>query len=229
MIIQSWGLALNNAFTGFVPALLQFAIYLFIALIIFAVGWVIGYFIGDIVNKLFKTIKVDNALRQAGLEDVLRKGDIRLDSGAFVGGLVQWFIIAVFFLSALQVLGLNDVTSYLQEAVLDYLPRVIVAVLILLVSTIIAEVLRKVVTGAAATAHLKSSRILGHMTKWAIIIFAILAALLELQIAEILVQIVFIGVVVALSLAFGLAFGLGGRDAAARLIEKTTRDITNRG
>jgi hypothetical protein len=226
MIINAWGDALNQTFNSFAPAAVEFVLYLIAALIIFAVGWVVGSFVGGLIEKLFGVIKVDTALRQAGVEEALRRGDIRLNSGAFVGGLVKWFVIAVFFLSALQVFGLTQVNAYLADVVVGYLPHVIVAVLILLASIIIAEVVQKSVAGAAATAHLRSSKVLGVVTKWAIIVFAILAALVELNIAASLIQILFIGIVSALSLAFGLAFGLGGRDAAARALDRSMNNMS---
>lgn len=227
-IIQTWGDALSTAFSGFAPAVLQFGAYLLAAIIIFAVGWILGAFLGGLVEKLFVTLKIDNILRQAGIESALNKGDIRLNSGAFVGGLVRWFIIAVFFLAALKVFGLVEVTTYLETIVVGYLPRVIASILILLVSVIIGEVAKKVVAGAASNAHLTSARMLGSLTKWAIVIFAVLTALVQLNIASALVQILFIGVVVAFSLAFGLAFGLGGKDVAARILEKSLSDISKR-
>ncbi len=228
MIIQTWGDALGSTFTGFAPFAIQVVAYIFVALVVFTVGWVAGIFVGKLVDKLFKMLKVDSILRQAGIEEMLRKGDIKLDSGAFVGGLIKWFIISIFFLSALQVFGFTQVTAYLGDVIMGYLPHVIVAVLILLVSIVIGEVVKKLVSGASAAAHLSSSKVLGSIAKWAIIVFAILTALVELNIAAELVQVLFIGIVVALSLAFGLAFGLGGRDAAARMIEKASNEFNKR-
>ena len=214
-IIQTWGDAIGATVSGFGPAFIQFGAYLLAAIIIFAVGWVFGSFLGSLIDKLFQTLKIDTILKQAGVESALEKGDIKLNSGAFVGGIVRWFIVSIFFLAALKVFGLVEVTDYLETIVVGYLPRVIAAILILLVSVIIGEVAGKVVSGAAANAHLTSSRFLGVITKWAVVIFAVLTALVQLNIAASLVQILFIGIVVALSLAFGLAFGLGGRDVAA--------------
>ncbi|MEY2664517.1 MAG: hypothetical protein RIT04_325, partial [Candidatus Parcubacteria bacterium] len=178
--------------------------------------------------KAFKTLKVDSVLKQAGIEDMLKRGGIALDSGAFVGGLVKWFVIAVFFLSALRVFGFTQVTAYLEDVVMGYVPHVIIAVLILLVSVVIGEVVSKIVSSASSAAHIGSSKVLGAIAKWAIIIFAGLTALVELNIAAELVQIVFIGIVVAFSIAFGLAFGLGGRDAASRIIEKGINKLNER-
>lgn len=228
MIIQTWGDALNMTFTGFAPFAFQVLAYLFVALVIFTVGWVAGTFLGKVIDKAFKTLKVDSVLKQAGIEDMLKRGGIALDSGAFVGGLVKWFVIAVFFLSALRVFGFTQVTAYLEDVVMGYVPHVIIAVLILLVSVVIGEVVSKIVSSASSAAHIGSAKVLGAISKWAIIIFAGLTALVELNIAAELVQIVFIGIVVAFSIAFGLAFGLGGRDAASRIIEKGINKLNER-
>jgi len=224
----TWGDALSSTFTDIGPILLTFGLRLLAAVIIFVAGWIIAKFIADLIKKLFVIIRADQALRQAGLEDILRKGDIRLNSGAFIGGLVQWFIIAVFFLSSLKVFGLVQVNDYLNSVIVNYIPQVIVTILILLVSFIIGDVAEKIVRGIASNAHMASARFLGRLTKWAIVIFAVLNALVELNIAAALVQVVFIGVVSAFALAFGLAFGLGGRDAASRIIQKGLDDLTRK-
>ena len=117
MIIQTWGDALGTTFSGFAPVAIQMAAYVFVALIIFVVGWIAGSFLGQIVEKIFKTVKVDDVLRQAGVEKALQKGDIKLNSGAFVGGLIKWFVISVFFLSALRVFGFTQVTLYLEDII----------------------------------------------------------------------------------------------------------------
>jgi hypothetical protein len=228
MDISTWGDTLNSTFSDVAPALLTFSLRLVAAVIIFAAGWIVASFVADLIKKLFDSIKVDAALRQAGLEEVLRKGDIKLNSGAFVGGIIKWFVVAIFFLSAVKIFGLSQVTDYLDNVVVNYIPHVIVTILILLVSVIIGEAAQKIVVGAASNAHLTSARLLGKLTKWAIIVFAVLNALVELNIAAALIQTVFIGIVVALSLAFGLAFGLGGRDVAARLLQKGMDDLAKK-
>jgi hypothetical protein len=134
---------------------------------------------------------------------------------------VKWFVILVFLMASLQVLGLVAVTYFLQSIVVGFLPNVIIAVLILLVAAVLAEVAQSVVVGAARAADIRGAGIAGTVAKWAIWIFAILAAMEQLQIAQGILQTLFTGVVVALALAFGLSFGLGGQEAAARFIEKT--------
>jgi hypothetical protein len=145
-----------------------------------------------------------------------------------LGELVKWFIIVVFLVASLDVLRLDQVTMFLRQVVLGYLPQVIVAVLIMLVAVVIAEAMRKVVVGSAKAAGIRSAGFLGAVTKWAIWIFALLAALLQLGIAVTFLQTLFTGVVVALSLAFGLAFGLGGQQTAARYLDHLQSEMKDR-
>lgn len=226
MILQTWADVLTRSLYDLWLGIVNFVPNLVVALVIFAIGWVIGAVLGRVVAQIVKSLKVDSALRSAGLEDVFSRAGFELNAGRFLGGLVKWFIIIVFLVASLDVLKLTQVNVFLQEVVLFYLPQVIVAVLILLVAAVIAEVMQSVVIGSAKAAGIRSAHFLGSVARWAIWIFAVLAALNQLGVATAFVQTLFTGVVVALSLAVGLSFGLGGQEAAARYIEKMRDEIT---
>ena len=201
---------------------------LIIAIIIVIIGWIVGALLGRVVSHIIKSIRVDEALSKAGVEDALRKGGVRLNAGNFVGALVKWFIIVVFLVAAFDILHLTQVNVFLYNVVLLYLPNVIVAVLVLLLAAVIGDVMQKLVTTSARTAEFRSAHLLGTVSRWTIWIFGLLVALSQLGIAATFIQTIFTGVVVALALALGLAFGLGGQDAAARFIEKTRQEISHR-
>ena len=206
---------------------MTFVPQLVIALVVFIIGWVIAVALGKIVSQLVKSLRVDSALRGLGAEAPLSRAGLRLDSGAFVGGLVRWFFILVFLFASIDVIGLDQVTEFLRSVVLTYIPQVIVAAFILLVAALLADVVHRVVAGSARAAHIPSAGFLGGVAKWAIWIFAILAALFQLGIAGVFIQTLFTAFVAMLAIAGGLAFGLGGRDAASRFLEKLRSDITH--
>ncbi len=196
-----------------------------LAVIIFIVGWVIAVALGKVINQIIKVFKVDKLLQSLGAEGPLSRAGFKLDAGAFIGGLVRWFLIIVFLMAALEVLGLSQVNIFLREVVLAYLPNVFVAALILVVAAFLADAAHKIVVGSAKAAGVPSTRFMGGLTKWAIWTFAILAALYQLGIAGIFAQTLFTGFVAMLAIAGGLAFGLGGKDAAARYIERLRKDM----
>jgi len=220
MVIQSWLDVLQQSFVNLFYGVVNFIPSFLFAVIIFIIGWIVGVVLGKVVAQVIKALRVDHALKIAGFEDTVTRAGYKLDSGAFVGGLVKWFIIVVFLLASLEVMGLTQVTMFLDQIVLFYLPQVIVAALILLFAAVLAETAQRVVTGSARAAGVPSAGFVGVVARWAIWAIAILAALSQLGIASGILQTLFTGVVVALSLAFGLSFGLGGQEAAARSIEK---------
>ena len=98
MTISTWSEVLTLSFqnlwygvVGFVPNLLA-------AMVIVLVGWGIGAIFGRVVSQIIKSIKVDDMLRRAGVEDFLNKGGLELNSGDFLGALVKWFVMLVFLL-----------------------------------------------------------------------------------------------------------------------------------
>jgi len=198
-----------------------------VAIVILVIGWIFGGIVDKVIAQVVRSLKIDNILRSAKVDQLLNKAGFNLDAGKFLGGLVKWFIIVVFLVASLDVLGLTQVNAFLNQVVLLYLPKVIVAALIILVAAVIADFTERIVVGAAKAAEIKSANFAGKISRWAIWVFAILAALFQLGIAAAFVQTLFTGIIVAVSLALGLSFGLGGQDAAAKFIEKVKGDIAS--
>ena len=228
MFIQSWGeifseslLNLWYGFMNFIPSLLG-------AVIIFIIGWAVGSIVGKAISQLLAAIKIDKLFESAGAEDLMNRAGLKLNASGFIGGIVRWFVIVVFLMASLQIIGLTQVNAFLSEAVLYYLPKVIIASLVLIIATIIADAMKKLVQASAKAANLNSANVLGSVTKYAIWIFAITIALSELGIATYFMQVLFMGLIVMLAIAGGLAFGLGGKEAAARAIENISKDVSSK-
>ncbi len=222
------GNAVSESYFSVKEALLGYGLTIVLSTIIFVVTWIAADYLGKIVKKVFDKINLDTALKQAGLSSLLEKGGMKLNTGSFFGGLLKWTIITVMFLAILQMLGLGEVSFVIASMIALYLPKILMSVLIMLVAFILGDLLKKVVTTAAANAHLSSAKMLGSLTKVAIIIFASLSALVQLGIAVTLINTMFIGFVIAVSLASGIAFGLGGKDMATKILNKAENELTHK-
>lgn len=228
MYLNTWGDTLTLSFQNLWMGIVRFVPNLVVAVVILIIGWLIGALLGRAIWQVFRSLKVDEALRRAGFEGFLRRGGIDLDSGAFIGGLVKWFVIVVFLMASFEVLGLTQVNLFLQQVVIAYIPHVIVAALVLLASGVVGDIVERVVVTAARTADIKSAHFAGAVAKWAVLVFGILVALSQLGIAAAFSQTLFTGVVIAVSLALGLSFGLGGQDSAARFLERLRGDMSGK-
>lgn len=225
MVFTTWADVLSQSFQNLFYGLVAFIPNLVVAVVIFVVGWLIGVGLSRVVEQIVGSLRVDHALKSTGLDRLVSRAGFELNSGQFLGFLVKWFFVIVFLVAALDVLKLSTVNLFISDVVLGYLPQVIVAVLILLVAAVVAEAAERVVVGSAKAADLRGSGFIGKVTRYSIWVFAILAALTQLNVAAGLVQALFQGIVIAASLAIGLSFGLGGQATAARYLERLQSEI----
>ncbi len=227
MLIETWSQALASSFQSLSGGILAFVPNIIIAIILFVVGWVVGEAVGMWIAKLIHSLKIDKVLEKLDLNVLMQRAGYRLDSGKFLGTLVKWFIIVGFLVAALDVLQLHQVNIFLQQ-VLGYIPRVIIATIIMIIAAVLADVMQKIVIASAKAASVSSAELFGGITKWLIWIFAVVMALEQLGMMGPFLQIFMTGIVATITIAVGLSFGLGGKDAAAGFINKIRGEITRR-
>jgi len=226
MLIQSWGqvflLSLQGLWYGFIEIFPK----ILLAVIIFAIGWVVASTISKLVTAGIDALKIDRLFKNEDLDGILARAGWRLHIGGMIGWLVKWLIVLGFFMASINILGLEQVNVFLQQ-ILSYIPQIIVAVLILVVGTIAADIAKKVVSGSAAIANVRSAKMVGSIAYYAIWILTLVTALDKLGIFGYFGQILFTGLVVMVALAFGLAFGLGGKESASKWISKVSDDLAS--
>jgi len=122
-MFETWSSSFRDSFNSLGEGVVSFIPNLIVAVIIFVVGWAVGSLLGQVVNQIIKSLKIDNILRSAKVDEVLRRAGFNLDSGRFVGALIEWFVIIVFLVASLDVLGLTQVNDFLNQVVLLYLPQ----------------------------------------------------------------------------------------------------------
>src|SRR3989344_1977587 len=94
MLVQTWGDVLVLSFQQLWGGVVVVVPKLIIALVVFIIGWIIAVALGKVVEQIIKALKVDMALKSLGMEDPVSRAGMKLDSGAFIGGVGRW----VFFL-----------------------------------------------------------------------------------------------------------------------------------
>lgn len=212
--------AVSSLWTGF----LAFLPKLIGAIIIFVIGWFISLGIGKLVAEILKRLQFNRIFEKGNWKEAMAKAGFKVDASGFIGAIVKWVLAIAFLLAAVEVLGLNQFADFLGN-VLAYLPNVVIAALIFVVAVIIADILEKVVRVGAEGMKMGYGQVAGAIVRWAIWIFAILAILIQLEIASELVLTIVTGFIALIALAGGIAFGLGGKDAAAEAIDSLRRKL----
>ena len=226
--LQNLSLVFSDSLLGLWYGFINFVPSLLLAIILFIIGWVVGSIVGKAIAQVISALKIDKLFESAGIQEVTARMGMNLSVGKFFGVIVKWFIIIVFLMASLQIVGLTQVNDFLRTAVLFYLPKVIIAAIVLIIATVIADAMKKLVLVSAKAANITSAKMLASITHYAIWGFAFIIALSELGIASAFMQILFTGLIAALALALGLAFGLGGKEAAARAIDNISKDMSGK-
>ncbi len=193
-------------------------------LIVFIAGLILGKGFGLLVERIVHFLKIDSLLEKIGFKQVTDRAGIELNSGYFLGQLVRWIFILAFLVAACNIWGLTAFGDFLKQIV-NYLPNVIAAVLILLGAIVLGEYFAKLVKASISGAGLKYEGFLSSLTRWAFYVVGILAALSQLRVAPTIINTLFTGIVAMIALAGGLSFGLGGQEVARDLLRKIKEDL----
>lgn len=221
--------AFDAAIRGeFLEKLLGFVPEFLVALIVLILGWWISSFIGSAVSQVLRAVKADKAIDFTQVNKVFDKAGFKFSFSKFIGEVVKWFLIVITLITSLDILGLNRAIDILQTVVLNYIPQVIVASVVLVLAALISGAVEHFVAGSAKAMGAKSARFAAAVSKWSIWVLAILIALGELGIGQEYMLAIFIAIVSMLALAGGLAFGLGGKEAAAKALSKISDSVSHK-
>ena len=190
---------------------------LIIAALILLVGYFIARIVRNLLTRALRALHFDDIANRAGVTRALELAGARMDAAEALANVAFWWIFLVFTEMAVDSLGLTQVTAFINS-VLSYLPNVFVAILILIIGALLANVVAGLVRGVAAESGLSTANLLATVARWAILVFAFLAALTQLNVAQNMILILVAAIAAMVALGGGLALGLGGADVARGLI-----------
>lgn len=208
--------------TYFLYELGRFLPKLGLAVIVLLVGWMVAKMLHAAVLRGLKYANFNNLSSKAGIDKFLKQGGVKKNTSQILALLIYWLVILATLLIASEVVELT-VVSDLFSRITQFIPKVIVAVLILAIGFYFARVISDVIIAYGKNVGMKDVEIIGRIAQYAIMAFVIIISLGQMDIGNaILVPaflILFGGVVFALS----LAFGLGGQKWAASQFDKLSR------
>jgi len=222
---MDWQLVLIQPVQVFFSQLMGFLPNVLGALLILLVGWAVAKGVEGVIVKLLKTAKLDKLADKVQLTEVLSKGGIKRKLSEVIGVIIYWLVTLVVLIATLNALQLT-VAAQLLEHIVAFLPNVVAAIFILVAGIVTGAFLASTVRTAASNAGVDASRLLGQAVQAIVVIFAISAALRQLQIQ--LVGEAFLIVLAAVSFGLALAFGLGCKDQAGRWFNGVVDELSSK-
>lgn len=190
-----------------------------IALVVLVVGYFIAKAVKFAIVKGLRAVNFNVMTERAGIDGFLRAGGIRADGTEILALLFYWLVILVALVIGFNSLGLAYITDLLSQVLL-FVPKVMVALLILAFGAYFAGFIGHAVTAYCKKVHLQDAELLGRILQYAMLTFVVLIALDQVNIGGDIVRQTFLIVLAGLVFALALAFGLGGKDWAAEMLER---------
>lgn len=183
------------------------------------VGWLLARAFRFSVVKAMRALNFHVLTERAGIDGFLQQGGTEKDTTEMIGWLGCALVLLASLIVAFNSLGLTQVTA-LPIQVLWFVPRLLVALLVVVFGSCFACCAGKAVEGYCRTAEIGDGGPLGRVMQFSVMVFVVLLAVDHLSIGSGLIQQSFLILLAGVVIELGLAFGLGGRDRAAALIER---------
>lgn len=214
---------INEPFQHVTERLLAFLPHLLMAAVILLLGFVAGWLVKVILKRVLSLLKLDTYAERSGLSGLLTKGGLKEPLSMLLARIIGGVVVFAFLLIALSNLNLT-ILDHLIERVFDYLPNVMVAVIIVFLGYTLGNFFGRAALIASVNAGVQFSRLVGRFIRYLIMMLGILIALEQLGIGKETVLLTFAILFSGIVLAMALAFGLGGRDLAREYLEKRFRE-----
>jgi len=215
----------------FLQGLVAFIANLLLAIIVFVIGYLISVGIGRLITEILKSVKFNKLFDKEGWKTALQRAKIDVDPSGFIGAIFKWVFVIVSLLITVDILKLTQFASFLTN-VLNYLPSVIGAALIFVAAIIIADIVGKLVRVTVEKMKIGHGYLVTSIVRWSIWIFTTFLILDQLLPNNVLIQILYSGIIYgivgSLALGLGLAIGLGGKDVAAEILHDLKKKIEQR-
>src|SRR5688572_28500867 len=204
---------------GFLISVGEFLPRILLALLVLLAGWMVAKMVLFDIATGLRAVNFNVLTERAGMDSFLRDGGIRSDTTEILGLLFYWLVILASLVIGFNLLGLEYITDLLGRVVW-FLPKVMVALLILAFGAYFARFVGNAVIAYCRNVHLQDAEILGRLAQYAILAFVLLIALDQVDVGGEIVRQTFLIVLAGIVFALALAFGLGGKEWAAEMLER---------
>ena len=197
---------------------------IFLGVVIILLGLYISNKIRDIVTHFLNKLRLNQLLGSLGWQEFFNRFDAKLDVSRFFGTITQVYFLLWFLLLVLDILSLSIIGNIIS-GIIGYYPNIFISIIIFIVAVFIADFSKKIIVGDFREEKLTYSNFLGNIFASSVWVVAILAILYQLQIAQTLILITFIGFIALIVLTVSIAFGLGGKEMARKTLEDIEKKI----
>ncbi len=209
--------ALQTSFADAWHKIVSFTPNLLAAIVVLVVGYFVSKFVARAITVLCERAGLQRAAERSGLWESMTHMNIRRNVPAIVGTIVFWGLMLVFLMAGFSILNISQVSGAIDRVV-EYIPNVLVATVMVVIGLLVAGFLRGVIATSTDRMGISYAETLANGCYYIMTLMVFMAAFDQLKIQFALLNYAILIVFGGVALGFGLAFGLGGRDVMAGIL-----------
>lgn len=186
-------------------------------LVILVLGYIISKIVASVIKTVISKAGVDKLGKKIEEVDFIRKNNIEIKISGILSRIIFYFMMLIFIVAATDVLGMPALSDLFKN-MLNYIPNVVVAGVLLLVGILVADGIRKAIETTGKSLGIPSTGMLATAFFYFIMINFLMAALGQLQIDTGFIEKNILIVIGGISLAFAIGYGLASKTIVSNIL-----------
>ena len=217
LTMVGWVDGLTEAVTESLAQILAYLPTLILASLLLGLGYMLARVVSVVVTRLLQLMGFDRLLSRTAVQTLLERSGTKQKSSEILGMIGFWIIFLVFLIQASDTLSLTMVSDALTS-IAYYIPKIGIAVLVLVLGLIAANFVRELITMTCSSAGITHGTMVAQAVYVAVVLLIVVTAIDALGIDTELLNNTIVILLAGLIGGAALSFGLGSRTAVANLI-----------
>lgn len=217
MDLEQWTQNIVDSTASFWNKIAAFLPNLVATIVILVVGIFVAKLLARGAAKLLSRLGINGLCERIGLTEAMQKTGVDKTPAELLAKFIYFFIMLIVLLSAAETLGLDRITSILDDFVL-YLPKIIGALFVIVVGMFIAHVVKQSIQTAVNKMGLEYGSSVARLAQIIIFVTTFSLAVGQLEIETQMLNIMFAIVLGSMGVAAAISLGLGTRTVSNNII-----------
>lgn len=208
---------LLDSFKTYLDKGVEYAPKVFLGLGVLIIGWIIAKILAAVAHRTLKAVKFDDLMAKVGMDKILGRIKPGLSLARILSKTLYWLLMLVFITAACDVWGLQMVTDGIG-AFFEYLPTLLIALIIFVIGAYIADLIKNMVYTAANSIGVSGSKTIANIVYYVLFIFIAITALNQAGIDTDIITSNVTLILGAILLAFAISYGFAARNLVGNLL-----------
>lgn len=217
LTMTGWWEGLTEAVTSSLSQIIAFIPTIILAILLLGLGYLLAKVVSIATIRFLQLVGFDKLINRTAVQTLLERSGTKQKISELLGMIGFWIIFLVFLIKASDTLGLSMVSDALT-GLANYIPKIGIAVLVLIIGLIAANFVRELITMTCSSAGITHGTMVAQAVYVAVVLLIVVTAIDALGIDTELLNNTIVILLAGLIGGAALSFGLGSRNAVANLI-----------